>query len=273
MPPCYKTETTSTEQRTTELFSSTEPPDCMRGEGNTVRALQVVIFSGKNKRRSFWSRCCRKSAFLKLDFLWQKLPVEAFSGLCTCRIHFVLHYRLPPCVTILHTLCTYPVCNMWILTAWSTLNHCSLEYSEVLLKRRRSFHARLYHLVKAAMRVLMFKKQTKKKTFFFFNFERSIFHSSFSQCSKENGGFKFKKKEQTCGKRLGLESCFLKFEVKGSDGQVKYVLWDYIAVTAICNEKLIFCRSFLKYITNSESVRKIHGFCFFYSLFKSTELI
>lgn len=200
MPPCYKTETTSTEQRTTELFSSTEPPDCMRGEGNTVRALQVVIFSGKNKRRSFWSRCCRKSAFLKLDFLWQKLPVEAFSGLCTCRIHFVLHYRLPPCVTILHTLCTYPVCNMWILTAWSTLNHCSLEYSEVLLKRKRSFHARLYHLVKAAMRVLMFKKQTKKKTFFFLTLREAYFTLLFHSVLKKMVDLCLKRKNKPVGK-------------------------------------------------------------------------
>lgn len=200
MPPCYKTETTSTEQRTTELFSSTEPPDCMRGEGNTVRALQVVIFSGKNKRRSFWSRCCRKSAFLKLDFLWQKLPVEAFSGLCTCRIHFVLHYRLPPCVTILHTLCTYPVCNMWILTAWSTLNHCSLEYSEVLLKRKRSFHARLYHLVKAAMRVLMFKKQTKKKNFFFLTLREAYFTLLFHSVLKKMVDLCLKRKNKPVGK-------------------------------------------------------------------------
>lgn len=200
MPPCYKTETTSTEQRITELFSSTEPPDCMRGEGNTVRALQVVIFSGKNKRRSFWSRCCRKSAFLKLDFLWQKLPVEAFSGLCTCRIHFVLHYRLPPCVTILHTLCTYPVCNMWILTAWSTLNHCSLEYSEVLLKRKRSFHARLYHLVKAAMRVLMFKKQTKKKNFFFLTLREAYFTLLFHSVLKKMVDLCLKRKNKPVGK-------------------------------------------------------------------------
>lgn len=83
----------------------------------------------------------------------------------------------------------------------------------------------------------------------------------------------FKMKEQTCRKRLYLETCFLNFEAKGSDGQVKYVLWDYIAATAFCNEKLIFCRSFLKYMTNSESVKKIHGLYFFYLLFKSTELI
>lgn len=174
-------------------------------------------------------------------------------------------------MTILHTLCTYPVCNMWILTIWLTLNHWFLEYSESLLKKKRSSHDKFQHLITAAMRVPMFRKRNKT----FFNYKRSIFHSSFPQCSEKNiyGGFMSKMKEQTCRKRLCLETCFLKFEAKGSDGQVKYVLWDYIAVTAICNEKLIFCRSFLKYVTNSESVRKIHGFYFFYLLFKSTELI
>lgn len=161
------------------------------------------------------------------------------------------------------------------------MNSHSLVDSEPLLPRifrspsqeEKVFPCQALPFGKSSHESVDVQKTNKKKKLFFFNFERSIFHSSFSQCSKENGGFMFKKKEQTCGKRLGLESCFLKFEVKGSDGQVKYVLWDYIAVTAICNEKLIFCRSFLKYITNSESVKKIHGFCFFYSLFKSTELI
>lgn len=63
----------------------------------------------------------------------------------------------------------------------------------------------------------------KIATFFFFYCERSIFHCSFSWCSK-NGEFMLKEKEQTCGKRLGLKNCSSKFEVKESDGQLKYVL-------------------------------------------------
>lgn len=67
--------------------------------------------------------------------------------------------------------------------------------------------------------------QKKKENFFFLTVREAYFTLLFhSEKKTKNGGFMFKMKEQTCRKRLYLETCFLNFEAKGSDGQVKYVL-------------------------------------------------
>lgn len=159
---CRKRETTSTEQRTTRTVLFHRTPKLHEREGNTVRALQVLVFSRKNIR-AFDPVAADSLHFCSWILSGSSFLLKLFPDLCTCRIHFVLHYKLPRCMTILHTFCIYPVYNMWILTIW-TLNRWFLEYSGSLLKRKRSFHAKFQHLITAAMRVPMFKK--RKRTFF-----------------------------------------------------------------------------------------------------------
>lgn len=74
---CRKRETTSTEQRTTRTVLFHRTPKLHEREGNTVRALQVLVFSRKNIRA--FDPVAAESAFLQLDFVWQQLSVEAFS--------------------------------------------------------------------------------------------------------------------------------------------------------------------------------------------------
>lgn len=71
------------------------------------------------------------------------------------------------------------------------------------------------------MTVVLLKK--KKQLFFSFTVREAYFTLLFHGVLK-NDEFVFKEKEQTCVKRLGLKNCSAKFEVKESDGQLKYVL-------------------------------------------------